>query len=291
MGPYDVTLLPASFGVEVRGLDTGSLPAGDDLAALRALLDDKSLLVFPDVRVDYRFQTMLTALLVGHEDRLQDEGPGGVAPLEKPPSYVSNREAGAQAPYGRLLFHTDMMWSPDPCHALSLHGVDVEQPAVPTVFASTLQGWASLPPDLRARVADLTALQLTGTKMREADDGDLLVSTFTQDFSTVTPIEVPHPRTGRPMLFVSQGNTEKIVEMESDESEALLGALFEHLYAPSNILEHHWRNGDLVVWDNLAVQHARANVQTGGPARTLQKVFSPATTAMTSEALAYSRLE
>jgi hypothetical protein len=46
-----------------------------------------------------------------------------------------------------------------------------------------------------------------------------------------------------------------------------------------------------VVWDNLAVQHARSNVQIDGPARTLQKVFSPAVTPMTAGALAYSRKE
>jgi alpha-ketoglutarate-dependent taurine dioxygenase len=79
--------------------------------------------------------------------------------------------------------------------------------------------------------------------------------------------------------------------MDPVEGEALLAELFEHLYAPANLLEHRWRNGDLVLWDNLAVQHARANVQSDGPSRTLQKVFSPAVTPMTASALAYSRLE
>jgi alpha-ketoglutarate-dependent taurine dioxygenase len=290
MGPYEVSPLSPELGAQVRGLRTDALPEGEALAELRALLDERSLLLFPDVSVDYPFQTMFTALMVGHEDRLPadlrdlDEAP----PMK--PSYVSNRESGSQAPYGRLLFHTDMMWHTDPCHALSLHGVDVEQPSVPTVFASTTRAWQTLPAELRERVAGLSVLQVTGTKMRDVDD-DLLISSFDQDYSTVTPIEVAHPRTGRPMLFVSQGNTEEIVDMDPVESEALLAELFAHLYAPANLFEHHWRNGDLVVWDNLAVQHARSNVQIDGPARTLQKVFSPAVTPMTVEALNYSRLE
>jgi hypothetical protein len=41
------------------------------------------------------------------------------------------------------------------------------------------------------------------------------------------------------------------------------------------VLDHEWRRGDLVVWDNLAVQHARGNVEIEGPERTLRKVIGP----------------
>jgi alpha-ketoglutarate-dependent taurine dioxygenase len=291
MAHYDVAPMAAVFGAEVRGFDPATVPEGDAAAELRSLLDEHQLLLFRDVdALSYPVQTRLTALLVGHEDRLAEQIAASVPLEEKPPSYVSNREQGSQAPYGRLLFHTDMMWAEDPCHALSLYGVDVEQPSVPTVFASAARAWETLPPDLRSRVEGLSVLQLTGTKMREVDD-DLLVSNFAQDYSTVTPIATPHPRTGRTLLFVSQGNTQEIVGMDEEASEALLEELFQHLYSPAHLLEHPWRAGDLVVWDNLAVQHARANVQADGPVRTLQKVFSPAVTPMTVDALAYSRLD
>ena len=29
-----------------------------------------------------------------------------------------------------------------------------------------------------------------------------------------------------------------------------LTELFAHLYRPENVIEHHWHNGDLVIWDN-----------------------------------------
>jgi taurine dioxygenase len=34
-------------------------------------------------------------------------------------------------------------------------------------------------------------------------------------------------------------------------------------------VEHLWRKGDLVLWDNLALEHARPDVRTEGPIRTL----------------------
>jgi taurine dioxygenase len=271
-------------------LRTDALPEGEALDELRRLLDERSYVVFPDVSVDYPFQYTLTALMVGQEDRILGDHHDVDAPDDVQPTYVSNRRERSQAPYGRLLFHSDMMWHRDPCQALSLHGLDIEQPAVPTMFASTVHAWETLPAELRDRVAGLSVRQVTGTKMREVDD-DLLISTFEQDYSTVTPIEVAHPRTGRPMLFISQGNTECVVDMDPDEGERLLEALFDHLYSPANRFEHRWRTGDLVVWDNLAVQHARANVHSDGPARTLQKAYSPVVLNMEPGELSYSRLD
>ena len=50
---------------------------------------------------------------------------------------------------------------------------------------------------------------------------------------------------------------------------------FGHLYDPAARWSHDWCERDFVVWDNLAIQHARPNVVTEGPARTLRKVASP----------------
>jgi taurine dioxygenase len=92
---------------------------------------------------------------------------------------------------------------------------------------------------------------------------------------TTTPIPFLHPRTGRPILYLCEQSTSEIVELPHEESEALLMRLFDHLYDPAFVLEHHWRKGDLVIWDNLAIQHGRPDVTTEGPARTLRKTFAP----------------
>ena len=51
---------------------------------------------------------------------------------------------------------------------------------------------------------------------------------------------------------------------------ALLEALFAHLYAAPRRLEHRWRNGDLIVWDNVALQHGRPAIN-GVRRRMLQR--------------------
>ena len=91
----------------------------------------------------------------------------------------------------------------------------------------------------------------------------------------VRPVILRHPRTGRTLLYVSQQATIEILGLSEDENEALLAELFGYLYEPSAIVEHEWRTGDLVVWDNIATQHGRGKVTLDGPERTLRKVGGP----------------
>jgi taurine dioxygenase len=201
--------------------------------------------------------------------------PADVAGTEgRKPFFVSNREPEAGAPYGRLLFHADMMWAPNPFQVLSLYGLHVDSGAATTTFTSATHAWDTLPADLRARVEGLHARHVTGQQMR-ADDEHLLQPIRAQEESTVTPIAHRHPRTGRTILYVSQMMTREIVELPAAESEALLQELFAHLYDPAHLYEHVWHEQDLVVFDNLAMQHARGDVRPDGPTRTLRKVFAP----------------
>ena len=90
---------------------------------------------------------------------------------------MSNKEPSGGAPFGRLLFHSDMMWSEHTFQVLSLYGVHVEQPATPTVFASAVSAWDTLPDELRAKVETLSATQ-GHEEAERADDPDVLVAKF-----------------------------------------------------------------------------------------------------------------
>ena len=154
------------------------------------------------------------------------------------------------------------------------------QPAPPTWFANAAHAWEVLPDDLRQRVADLHAVQVTGPeyiheRRREAFDGELIQGRRENPPSAVTPVAYVHPRTGRTFLSVMQGMTRNIAELSWEESEDLLEELFAYLYHPEAIYAHEWREGDLVLWDNLFIQHGRPNVSTSGPPRTLQKIGLP----------------
>jgi alpha-ketoglutarate-dependent taurine dioxygenase len=279
---FEVTKLAPALGAEVRGLDpTGRL---DDAGQkqLRALFDEHAVLLFRGIDLDRPYQQYLAELVRG-EDDLSDERIAADAAAQGR-FYISNKIENAAAPFGMLLYHSDGMWSTSPFEVLSLYGEEVDPPVPPTMFASTTHAWDTLPEQLRARVEDRSAVQVPGPesfthRRKSTDVGTLVQPVRDKAYSVTTPIAYRHPRTGRTMLFVSQQMTSHIVGLSSEESEQLLEALFSHMYAPENTWQHEWLQGDLLLWDNLACQHARPDVDTAGSTRTLRKVGWPMPTA------------
>ncbi len=269
-----ITEITPGFGATVAGwspdadLDAGTV--GD----LRRAFDEYQVLVFRDLDLPAAAQQYLCGLLVG------DAAPAGRAEAEANAhpysTRISNKDEDGNAPHGRLLFHADGMWSEHPQELLSLYGEQVEQPSVGTVYASAVRAWGQLPAGLRSRVDGRTAVHATGQRDRGGfAAGELLAPQREAERTRATPIPMLHPRTGRPILYVSQMMTMHIEGLPAAESEALLEELFAVLYSPANTFEHGWRAGDLVVWDNLAAQHARGRVTERGPERSLRKVIAP----------------
>lgn len=60
----------------------------------------------------------------------------------------------------------------------------------------------------------------------------------------------------------------------------LLEEPFAYLYQDEVVYKHNWPNGDLIVWDNLAVQHGRPSITISGPPRNLRKIGLPMPTAL-----------
>ena len=167
---------------------------------------------------------------------------------------------------GELAFHSDLAFNPEPFLTISLHATDVEDGRSSTRFVDSCIGYRTLPEATKARLAGHDALHVFAVDMAGHN------SDAPEGLPRAThPLVMEHPRTGEPILYVNLNQTARIVGLAPQESADLLEALFEHLYREENVYEHRWRNGDLVMWDNLATQHARGNV-SGVGRRTLQRV-------------------
>ena len=273
-----ITPLSSAFGAEVLGFDPTTRLDDEDRRTLRSAFDEFGVLIFRELELDRRVQTYLTQLVRGEEDLSEDKIAHDAD--RQSTFYISNRVEDAAAPFGRLMWHSDGMWSDHPFEVISLYGEEVEPPVPPTRFASTTRAWDTLPTELLERVEHASAVQVPGPESfahRRGDDeeGDLVQPIRDKEYSVTKPVAHLHPRTGRRLLFVSQQMTSHLVGVTREESEELLSTLFEHSYAPENIAEHEWSRGDLVVWDNLACQHARPDVKIDSAVRTLRKVGWP----------------
>jgi taurine dioxygenase len=261
------------FGAEVSGLVPAETLDEATCRELQQLMNDRELLVFRDLDIERYFQNYLCEVLCG-EGQPDPEVVAYNADRQGT-FYISNTREGAAAPFGELMFHSDATYSTGPYEILSLWGEEVAAPVAPTRFASVTHAWDTLSDELRDRVDGRFAEQTNQVQDRAAE-GERLLKAIREERTIVTPVGHVNPRSGRTMLYVCSMVTKRIIDMEPDESEQLLGELFAHTEAPGSVWEHEWRNNDLVVWDNLAVQHARPDVEADGPARTLRKAASPA---------------
>jgi taurine dioxygenase len=237
------------FGAELE-IDLAAPLSQAEQKELRELFAEHDLLLLHDQRLTLDDQTRVMGYL------------GDVLPTPEGRGQIRH-DNGLHT--SALAFHSDLAFSPEPLRALSLQALQVGDTS--TRFANARQAYGRLSAEQLEAIADRDALHVWPTDLsRRNRDAD------------VAP-EYPrsrHPVTRRepdraPILFVCENSTDSLSGLPADESEALIAELFEVLYSPEFIFEHHWRAGDLIIWDNLAVQHGRSDIAAHGD-RILQRV-------------------
>jgi taurine dioxygenase len=255
------TALSEHTGVQLHDVARGSLDDPTLGRELCELVGRHHLLLWREGAVSVDEQRAI----MQHFGEIVDEGGDGRRYV-----YVSNaREDGVLAMGRQLVFHSDNVFTPAPLNISSLYGERIVGETAPTFFANAVRACALLDAATAERLADAQALNLSGFaggsyRYRDAE------------------VEAHHPRAVHPVitrdtfarvpaLMVSEQQTDRIIDWPPDESEATLQALFALLYRADNICEHQWREGDLVIWDNLALQHARPPLAHEGE-RTLRRM-------------------
>ncbi len=250
-----ITPLALGFGARVTGFDALQGGSSDEVEALRMAFDKHHLLIITDCSV-----------LAGerHAEIASWFGPVGVniGADGKPWTYLDNRDTLGR---NELKFHSDISFMPVPFLGLSLHPTVLPERPTETSFISTALAWDALDEDLKDLLADRRV-------KHEFLDESTVSETF-QHLHSWHPARMAHPRTGRPVLFVSENNVREIEGFSREDSAPLLDRIFTTLYAPERRYDHVWQPGDFLVWDNRTLQHARPKVAdpADGP-RIMQRV-------------------
>ncbi|WP_067794650.1 TauD/TfdA dioxygenase family protein [Actinomadura formosensis] len=261
----EVVPLKAALGAELRGVDLTEPLDDRDVETVRNAFADHFLLVVRDQRLSGEDQDRFVRYL----GPLQRFDNGAYH------QFMTNQavENAAEAGSGRLLFHNDGAYRERPRAGTSLYAIDVSPTSPPTSFANGVRAYELLPGELRRRIESLSAVHILdyddpeqeSNRVREADFP--AGRTLADVRHAVHPMVVTLPHSDRKAVFVSEFYTSHIKELgpTSEEGEDLLQQVFKILYQESNVHSHHYRNGDLVVWDNHAAQHARSGSVDSNP--------------------------
>lgn len=259
-------------GARVDGLDL-SCPIDEATAAQlqQAFREHRMLLLRQGPISEEQHLRFMGAL-----GRVIPEAPGSDSPVTwvstDPTQYVGGTYA--------LLWHSDGQFTaPGALQGISLNAIEMERNE-PTLFSNMVRAAAQLPADLRRRIEGLKVLQcidLSSNSERvrcrlSQKAPDVPMSQFP---CAEHPLLGPHPYTGDEMLNVSQLFTSHIVGLSDEESDALFAELEAVQYDAGNIYRHDWQVNDLLVWDNVALQHSRPAIAKPSGRRLRRVAINP----------------
>ncbi|MEU0350867.1 TauD/TfdA family dioxygenase [Streptomyces sp. NPDC006237] len=157
-------------------------------------------------------------------------------------------------------WHADNSFKPQLTSATMLYSVITPQRGGETRFADATRAYADLPPAVRQRIEGMRAvhsIEQLGELQSQASGGQSSVAAGSLAASpeVVHPLVLTHPVTGARSLLLGSMVISGITTLAEQESRALLEELLEHTTSAPYVYSHRWKQGDLVVWDNLATLH------------------------------------
>lgn len=158
-------------------------------------------------------------------------------------------------------WHTDVTFLPAPAMGAVLAAKQVPAYGGDTLWASGIAAFEGLSAPLRELLKGLTAthdftksfpLSRFGTNAQALARWE---DTRRRHPPVSHPVIRTHPRSGRQALFVNEGFTTRINELNEQESAALLPMLFAHATRPEFTVRWHWQVNDVAFWNNRVTQH------------------------------------
>lgn len=255
----DVEQLHADFGARVTGVDlTGPLNA-ELVDKLHQLIDEYSVLLFPEQSMSDDAQLTLTGSLGELEESHIAFGRSGqivhigtVGNVLDSQTQRDESDPHTKALKGNNMWHSDSSFRLIPAYVSILHAYEVPDEGGHTEFVSQRSAYARLSPEKQGEIDGLHVLHdyvFSRTKTAPVDDNHA---------ASLPPIEQKLVRTnpshGRRNYYVGS-HARSIVGWSGIDSRRIIDELNEFATGPQHRWTQQWTPGDTVIWDNRCVLH------------------------------------
>jgi len=162
-------------------------------------------------------------------------------------------------------WHSDISFEPVPADYTMLKLHTVPSTGGDTLWGSGYEAYDRLSERMKAFVEPLTALHDGNYFLQYAKVHNQPILTprgspenkETEFLGAVHPVVRTHPVTGWKTLYVNPTFTRRIIELNGDESEAILTYLNRHVVENHNFqVRYKWSVNDMAIWDNRCTYHA-----------------------------------
>ena len=252
----------ATLGATVRDVDLARID-DRDFRAIRDAWHEFAVLVFEDQHLDdaghIAFSRRLGPLERLHSAALTDENPLIFRSSNVRPDGSIDRPGGFYEIYnrGNLLWHTDSSYKRVPAKASILRAVRTTTQGGETEFADMRAAYEALDDERRSWLD--AKLAVHDWTYSQGQIGGLEIMTDAEKAAIPAvrhPVVRIHPDTGRKALYIGR-HASHIVGEDVKSSRALLAQLADDACQAPRVYVHHWREGEVVMWDNRCVLHRR----------------------------------
>ena len=252
------------LAAEASGIDISRPLTNEQVRAIEQAMDTHAVLVFRDQPLS-EDQQIAFAKSFGPLDlglRKLKGGPHGfkhaeladISNVQVDGSVAARDHAKIIGNMANQLWHSDSSFQQTRAKYSMLSAAVVPAFGGQTEFADLRLAYDDLPDWLKHQVRDLKAVHYALHSRFLLGDTNYSEAQRSAIAPAIWPLVQTDPRSGRKILFVGIHACE-IVGMSLAEGRMLIMDLIEHATQRQFVHQHHWRVGDLVMWDNTATVH------------------------------------
>lgn len=238
--------------------DRAALLGGDHAGDIRRLLDERRVLLFPDIHLSPDEQVRFARALgpIGNEAR------GGILQVSQNPEVNTDANV-ADYQKASLTWHFDGFFGGIPDYATILNARELPEVGGETDIADAVGAYDDLPSEERLYLETLWVVHDVESAMRSVYPWPThaQLQKWQQAGQRLFPL-VWRNKAGRKSLLIGH-SASHVKGMSLAEGRALLCRLCEWTTRPGSVYRHEWSAGDLLLWDNTATLHRAAPYPAG----------------------------
>lgn len=179
-------------------------------------------------------------------------------PADQPDPEVLRIAHGPKSRGSENNWHSDVTWRDRPSLGSILRAIELPDNGGDTLFANMVMAYDRLSDAMKEKIDGLVAVHDIARVFakRLGKEPEELHDKYPP---SEHPVVRTHPETKERLIYVNDGFTSHIKDMDAQEGKALLMKLYQTAWNPEVQCRFRWAPGSLAFWDNRSCQHFAAS--------------------------------
>ena len=261
MSSLQIRKIMPNFGAEITGIDLNRPLTPQQEADIIAAIAEYGVCVYPDTGLTDQTHIWFSRMF-GNLWTIAGQGTR-LSRFDYPHLFdagnlthegeISTDEMARKRRKGDRLWHTDSSFTKERTTYSLLLAHEVPAEGGETGFADMRGAYDALPQAMKDRIENLEA-EHSYNYSRMLAGFPISREEVEKGMKARHKLVHIHPGSGRKSLYIAS-HMLRIVGMEEAESDALIKELLDFATQPQFTFDHHWKAGDLVIWDNFCTMH------------------------------------